>query len=124
VTCTSTKAHNSVSLVTCPARPALIAQTPSGDISHFSWARKFNPARILAKIEELHNRSYLLEMEHNQVSVPRLSTSLLIELISEAIADEFKSLGYSAPTTDQSMVLKEFIQGRDVFVSMPMCIVQ
>jgi len=28
--------------------PALIAQTPSGDISRFSWARKFNPARILA----------------------------------------------------------------------------
>jgi len=76
------------------------------------------------KIEELHNRLNLLEMEHNQVSVPCLSTSLPIELISEAIADAFKSLGYSVPTTDQSMVLKEFIQGRDVFVSMPMCIVQ
>jgi len=62
-------------------------------------------------------------MERNQVSVqvsvPNLSTSLPIELISEAIADAFKSLGYSAPTTDQCMVLKEFIQGRDVFVSMP-----
>ena len=70
-------------------------------------------------MEELHNRSNLLEMAHKQVSVPRLSTSLPLELISEAIADAFKSLGYSAPTTDQSMMLKEFIQGRDIFVSMP-----
>jgi len=57
-------------------------------------------------MEELHNRSNLLEMAHKQVSVPRLSTSLPLELISEAIADAFKSLGYSAPTTDQSVVLR------------------
>jgi len=35
-------------IVSCPARPTLIAQTPSGDISWLSWARKFNLAKILA----------------------------------------------------------------------------
>ena len=46
-------------VVSCPAGPALIAQTLFGDISRFSWARKFNPARILAGQSEL--RSCIIE---------------------------------------------------------------
>ena len=40
-------------LVMSPAGPVLIVQTLSGDISPFSWARKCEPARILAGQSEL-----------------------------------------------------------------------
>ena len=69
----------------------------------------------LIRIEEFHNRLNVFEM---QCQVPRLCRLLPVELISEAVDNVFKSLGYSAPTKDQKEVIMEFIKGQDVFVSM------
>ena len=38
-----------------PSWALLIAQVPSSDISPFSWALKFNPAKILAGQSELRS---------------------------------------------------------------------
>ena len=48
--------------VYCPGS-ALIAQTPSGNTSPFSGARKFSSAKILAGQSELHNRTNELEVK-------------------------------------------------------------
>ena len=52
-----------VVVVSCPAGPVLIVQTPSGDISPFSWARKCEPARILAGQSE--SKSYIIERKRS-----------------------------------------------------------
>lgn len=53
------------------------------------------------------------------MDIPRLETVLPSEHISRAIHYAFTELGYSAATKDQERAIREFLQGRDVFVSLP-----
>ena len=54
------------------------------------------------------------------MDIPRLDTkSVSGELVNDAIKHVFLALGYTAATSDQYKAIREFLQGRDVFVSQP-----
>ena len=42
-----------------------------------------------------------------------------VELVNDAIKHAFLTLGYDAATSDQDKAVREFLQGKDVFVSLP-----
>lgn len=53
------------------------------------------------------------------MDIPRLEMVLPSEHVCQAIRYTFAELGYSAATRDQDSAIREFLQGRDVFVSLP-----
>ena len=54
------------------------------------------------------------------MDLPRLDAKgVAVELVNDAIKHAFLTLGYAAATTDQDKAVREFLQGKDVFVSLP-----
>lgn len=54
------------------------------------------------------------------MDIPRLEAKgVALDLVSDAIKHACLDLGYAAATSDQAKAIKEFLQGRDVFVSLP-----
>ena len=53
------------------------------------------------------------------MSVPRLQGAFSVECLNNVIFGVFVQLGYDKPADDQQRAIKEFVQGRDVFVSLP-----
>ena len=56
------------------------------------------------------------------MDIPRLDAKgVAVELVNDAIncKHAFLTLGYAAATTDQDKAVREFLQGKDVFVSLP-----
>ena len=45
--------------------------------------------------------------------------NLSVELIGNTIQYAFLELGYSAATSDQDLAIREFLKGRDIFISLP-----
>ena len=57
------------------------------------------------------------------MDIPRLDAkSVSVDFVNDAIKHAFLALGYTAATSDQYKAIREFLQGRDVFVSQPPCI--
>ncbi len=44
---------------------------------------------------------------------------MAVELVNDAIKHAFLTLGYAAATSDQDKAVRVFLQGKDVFVSLP-----
>ncbi len=61
----------------------------------------------------------VMESEVVERTVPRLRTSFSDENIKMAILSAFQRLGFDRPTAEQEEAGKEFICGREVFVSLP-----
>ena len=58
--------------------------------------------------------------KHQVMDNPRIDAKgVAMELVNNAIKHAFVSLGYAAATRDQDKVVREFLQGKDVFVSLP-----
>ena len=54
------------------------------------------------------------------MDIPRLDAKgVAVELVNDAIKHAFLTLGYAAATSDQDKAVREFLQGKDVFVSLP-----
>ena len=54
------------------------------------------------------------------MDIPRLDVKGgIVELVNDAIKHAFLTLGYAVATTDQDKAVREFLQGKDVFVSLP-----
>ena len=54
------------------------------------------------------------------MDIPRLDAKgVSVELVNDAIKHAFLALGYAAATSEQDKAIREFLQGRDVFVSLP-----
>ena len=53
------------------------------------------------------------------ISVPRLQDVFSVECLNNAILRAFVQLGYDKPSDDRYKAIKEFVLGRDVFVSLP-----
>ena len=54
------------------------------------------------------------------MDIPRLDAKgVLVELVNDAIKHAFLALGHAAATSDHDKAIWEFLQGRDVFVSLP-----
>ena len=54
------------------------------------------------------------------MDIPRLDAKgVAVELVNDAIKHALLTLGYAAATTDQDKAVREFLQGKDVFVSLP-----
>ena len=52
--------------------------------------------------------------------IPRLNAkSVVVDLVNNAIEDACLNLGYAAATSYQEKAIKEFTQGKNVFVSLP-----
>ncbi len=75
------------------------------------------PENEVATICRLSTR--VMESKVVERTVPRLQTSFSDENIKMAILSAFQRLGFDRPTAEQEEAVKEFICGRDVFVSLP-----
>ena len=54
------------------------------------------------------------------MDIPRLDTKgISVELVNDAIKHAFLALEYAAATSDQDKAIWEFLQDKDVFVSLP-----
>ena len=54
------------------------------------------------------------------MDIPRLEAKgVALDLVRDAVKQACLDLGYAAATSDQVKVITEFLQGRDVFVSLP-----
>ena len=54
------------------------------------------------------------------MDIPRLDAKgVVVQLVNDAIKHAFLTLGYAAVTTDKDNAVREFLQGKDVFVSLP-----
>ena len=54
------------------------------------------------------------------LDIPGLDAKgVAVELVNDAIKHAFLTLGYAAATSDQGKAVREFLQGKDVFVSLP-----
>ena len=54
------------------------------------------------------------------MDIPGLDAKgVAVELVNDAIKHAFLTLGYDAATTDQDKAVREFLQGKDVLVSLP-----
>ena len=53
------------------------------------------------------------------VFVPRLTLTVPLVSVKQAITQSVKELGYDQLTDDQAEALHKFISGRDIFVSLP-----
>ena len=54
------------------------------------------------------------------MDIPRLDAKgVLVEFVNDSIKLVFLVRGYTAATSDQDKAIREFLQGRDVFVSQP-----
>ena len=54
------------------------------------------------------------------MDIPRLDAKgVAVELVNDAIKHAFLTLGYATATSDQDKAVREFLQGKDVFVSLP-----
>ena len=54
------------------------------------------------------------------MDIPRLDVKgVAVELVNDAIKHAFLTLGYAAATSDQDKAVREFLQGKDVFVALP-----
>ena len=54
------------------------------------------------------------------LDIPRLDVKgVAVELVNDAIKHAFLTLGYAAATSDQDKAVREFLEGKDVFVSLP-----
>ena len=53
------------------------------------------------------------------VSIPRLKCSVPSEAVDGAIMYAVQELGYDRATPEQGKSIREFLLGRDVFVSLP-----
>lgn len=51
--------------------------------------------------------------------VPRLQSSFDLAFIRGAICDAMAALGYPVPKAEQVQVIKQFLLGQEVFVSLP-----
>ena len=58
-------------------------------------------------------------MAASALSVPRLNASFPRHTIDRAIAEAVRKLDYSRATDDQANAIREFVAGRDVFVTLP-----
>ena len=58
-------------------------------------------------------------MAASALSVPRLNASFPRPTIDITIAEAVKKLDYSRATDDQANAIREFVAGRDVFVTLP-----
>ena len=53
------------------------------------------------------------------MDIPRLDAKgVAVELVNDAIKHAFLTLGYAAATSDQDKAVREFLQGKDAFVSL------
>ena len=54
------------------------------------------------------------------LDIPGLDAKgVAVELVNDAIKHAFLTLGYAAATSDQDKAVREFLQGKDVFLSLP-----
>ena len=53
------------------------------------------------------------------VFIPRLKCSVPAETVNIAILHAVQQLGYDHPTPEQGAAIREFLLGKDVFVSLP-----
>ena len=54
------------------------------------------------------------------MDTPRLDVKgVAVELVNDAIKHASLTLGYAAATSDQDKAVREFLQGKDIFVSLP-----
>ena len=54
------------------------------------------------------------------LDIPRLDVKgVAVELVNDAIKHAFLTLGYAAATSDQDKAVREFLEGKDVFISLP-----
>ena len=58
-------------------------------------------------------------MAASSLSVPRLNALFPRPTIDRAIAEAVRKLDYSRATDDQANAIREFVAGRDVFVTLP-----
>ena len=53
------------------------------------------------------------------MDIPRRDAKgVTVELVNDAITHAFLTLGYTAATSDQDKAVREFLQGKDAFVSL------
>ena len=54
------------------------------------------------------------------LNIPRFDVKgVAVELVNDAIKHAFLTLGYAAATSDQDKAVREFLEGKDVFVFLP-----
>ena len=60
-----------------------------------------------------------MELEDSLVFIPRFEVCLPDSVISECIESAIQFLGYNSASKEQFEAINNFVQGRDVFVSLP-----
>ena len=58
----------------------------------------------------------------SEVFIPRLKYSVPAETVDIAILHAVQKLGYDRPTPEQAAAVREFLLGKDVFVSLTRCL--
>ena len=89
----------------------------SGTFSRKAWHCRtisFCPIRLP------ENDASLRVLRASILDIPRLDVKgVAVELVNDAIKHAFLTLRYAAATSDQDKAVREFLEGKDVFVSLP-----
>ena len=93
----------------------------SGTFSRKAWHCRtisFCPIRLPENDASLRVMSGVLRA--SILDIPRLDVKgVAVELVNDAIKHAFLTLGYAAATSNQDKAVREFLECKDVFVSLP-----
>ena len=123
---TARKRSGDYSLVPSPL-PAAIFIGARKVVWHINFSRKAWHCRTISfcPIRSPENDASLRVITSGVLRASIMDISRLdakgvaVELVNDAIKHAFLTLGYAAATTDQDKAVREFLQGKDVFVSLP-----